>query len=310
MRASTTFAAFTALLLLGSASAAFAQDEDRPREKDPVRELGKSVDKRMDRLEKQIREMRQIIVQARSTGQPVDVRIATDPDPAVLALTPRLDDLEQSARTLNSQVETLTHDLDTARRAAADAKDQVRTLNERLDKLDTRLQIVEGIQRGVAAANGPPPMVQAPPPPQQQQQEEPQAEAAQGAPDPAQSYATGRKLFIAGDYSGSAAAFQAFIEQSGDSAQGPQARYWLGESFFRQNDFSDAATAFIGAVRGWPKTTWAPDAVVKLARALQAMNRPKDACGTLDELNRRYPTISISVAAQAKDTRAKAQCPA
>ena len=306
MRASTLIGAgLAALLLLGAAPAAVAQDDEGGR--DPVRELAKKSDKRMDSLQKQIRDLRQILVQGRATGQPVDVRIATDPDPALLALTPRLDDLEQGARTLNSQVETLTHDLEVARKSASDAKEQVRTLNERLDRLDTRLQIVEGIQRGVAAnANAPaPPEIQAPPPAQQQQ-----ADAAQAPADPAQGYATGRKLFTAGDFSGAAAAFQAFIEQSGDSPQGPQARYWLGESFFRQADYPDAATAYIGAVRGWPKTPWAPDAVVKLARSLQAMNRPKDACGTLDELGRRYPTVSVSVAAQAKDTRAKAQCPA
>jgi tol-pal system protein YbgF len=304
MRASTLIASgLTAVLLLGAAPAAFAQDDEGG--KDPVRELAKKSDKRMDSLQKQIANLRQVIVQGRATGQPVDVRIATDPDPALLALTPRLDDIEQGARTLNSQVETLTHELDVARKAAADAKDQVKSLNERLDRLDTKLQIVEGIQRGVAAQTAvAPPEIQAPPAQQQQ------AQAPDEQADPAQGYATGRKLFAAGDFSGAAAAFQSFIEQAGDSPQAPQARYWLGESFFRQADYPDAATAYIGAVRGWPKTAWAPDAVVKLARSLQAMNRPKDACGTLDELTRRYPTPSISVAAQAKDTRAKAQCPA
>lgn len=303
MRASTTLrAGLAALLLFGAAPAALAQDGGG--DKDPVKELAKKSDKRMDSLQKQIANLRQIIVQGRATGQPVDVRIATDPDPALLALTPRLDDIEQGARTLNSQVETLTHELDVARKAAADAKDQVKALNERLDRLDTKLQIVEGIQRGVAAqAAVAPPEIQAPPPQQQ-------AQAPEGQADPAQGYATGRKLFTAGDFSGAAAAFQAFIEQSGDSPQAPQARYWLGESFFRQADYPDAATAYIGAVRGWPKTAWAPDAVVKLARSLQAMNRPKDACGTLDELNRRYPTPSANVVAQAKDARAKAQCAA
>jgi tol-pal system protein YbgF len=303
MRASAIIAAgLAALLLLGAAPAALAQSDG---DKDPVKDLARKTDKRMDSLQKQIANLRQVIVQGRATGQPVDIRIATDPDPALLALTPRLDDIEQGAKTLNSQVETLTHDLDVARKAAADARDQVRALNERLDRLDTRLQIVEGIQRGVAA-NAPaagPADVQGPPAPQQ-------AEAAQAPADPAQGYATGRKLFAAGDYTGAAAALQAFIEQSGDSPQGPQARYWLGESFFRQGDYPDAATAYIGAVRGWPKTAWAPDAVVKLARSLQAMNRPKDACGTLDELNRRYPTPPAGVAAQARDARAKAQCAA
>jgi tol-pal system protein YbgF len=305
MRAPTILGAgLAALLLLSVAPAALAQDEG----KDPVKELAKKSDKRMDSLQKQIRDLRTIILQARDSGQAVGVRIDTDPDPAVLALTPRLDDLEQSARTINSQLETLTHDLQIARKAASDARDDAHSLQERLDKLDTRLQIVEGIQRGLSA---PAPAVvappadtgQGPPPPAQQQ-------AETGPPDPAQGYATGRKLFAAGDFSGAAAALQSYIEQNGDNPQAPQARYMLGESFFRQADYPDAATAYIGAVRGWPKTPWAADAVAKLARSLFGMNRAKDACSTLDELNRRYPSQSIAVAAQAKDLRVKAQCPA
>jgi tol-pal system protein YbgF len=293
-----------AVLLAGAAPMAFAADE----EKDPVKELDKKTDKRMDRLQKQIRDLQQIILQSRESGKPVEVRVATDPDPALLALTPRIDDLEQSSRTLNATVETLTHELDEAKKAAAEARDQVKALNDRVETLSTRLQVVEGFQRGVAAAGVAPPVVEAPPPSGGQQA---QAEPAQEAStDPAQGYATGRRLFTAGDYAGAAVAFQAFIEQGGDSAQGAQARYWLGESFFRQGDYSDAATAYIGAIRGWPRTNWAPDAMVKLARSLQGIGRPKDVCNTLDELARRYPKAPALVMTQAADARAKAQCPA
>jgi tol-pal system protein YbgF len=281
-----------------------AQDD-----KDPVKELDKKTDKRMDRLQKQIHDLQQVILQSRESGRPVEVRVATDPDPALLALTPRLDDLEQSSRTLNSTVETLTHELGEARKAAADARDQVKALNERVETLSTRLQVIEGFQRGVAAAGVAPPMINAPPPAGSQDQAAP-AQAEEPPPDPAQGYATGRRLFSAGDYAGAASALQAFIEQNADSPQGPQARYWLGESLFRQGDYADAATAYIGAIRGWPKTTWAPDALVKLARSLDSMGRPKDVCSTLDELTRRYPRASALVVNQAADARAKAQCPA
>jgi tol-pal system protein YbgF len=292
--------ALAALLIAGAAPCAFAQDD-----KDPVRELDKKTDKRMDRLQKQIHDLQQIILQGRATGKPVDVRIATDPDPAVLALTPRLDDLEQGSRTLNSQVETLTHDLDEARKDAAAAREQVRALNARLDVITAKLGEVESFQRGVAAAGGAPPMINAPPAAQAQAPGD-----AEPPADPAQGYTTGRKLFTAGDYAGAAAAFQAFIEQNGDGAQGAQARYWLGESFFRQGDYSDAATAYIGAIRGWPKTSWAPDAMVKLARSLGEIGRPKDVCNTLDEMARRYPKAPVSVMNQAADARTRAQCPA
>ena len=41
-----------------------------------------------------------------------------------------------------------------------------------------------------------------------------------------------------------------------------------------RGDWADAASAYIGAIRGWPQTAWAPDAVVDLARALVAWKKP------------------------------------
>ena len=48
---------------------------------------------RLDRLEKQLRELRSIVFQGRDTGQPVVVK-PEGPDPAVQALQGRLDDLD------------------------------------------------------------------------------------------------------------------------------------------------------------------------------------------------------------------------
>jgi len=59
------------------------------------------------------------------------------------------------------------------------------------------------------------------------------------------------------------------------------------------------ASAYIGAVRGWPKAAWAPDAVVELARSLVALKKPGDACATLSELARRYPKAPAAVSARA-----------
>src|SRR5579875_3762592 len=83
-------------LALGLLSPAFAQSAD---------------DRRLDRLEKDLRELRAIVFQGRDTGQPVVVK-PEGPDPAVEALQGRVDQLEQTIRNLSGQVEVLTHDLD------------------------------------------------------------------------------------------------------------------------------------------------------------------------------------------------------
>ena len=56
-----------------------------------------------------------------------------------------------------------------------------------------------------------------------------------------------------------------------DSPRTPEARYWLGETLFVREAYGDAAGAYIGAIRGWPQTAWAPEAVVELSRSLIAL---------------------------------------
>jgi TolA-binding protein len=70
----------------------------------------------------------------------------------------------------------------------------------------------------------------------------------------------------------------------------------------------EAATADIGAIRGWPQTRWAPDAVLDLSRALAAMGKAADACQTLGELARRYPKAPATVARDARALKAQAAC--
>ena len=97
---------------------------------------------------------------------------------------------------------------------------------------------------------------------------------------------------------------------SRSSANAPSARYWLGETKFIQDDYAGAATAYLGAIRGWPQTNWAPEAVVKLAQSLVQLNKAPDACGALGEFARRYPKAPAALKSRAAGIRAKAQCAA
>ena len=260
------------------------------------------LDRRMDRLEKDVRQLKSIFTQARDTGQPVTVRLTSDPDPSVAALQTRVDDLEAAARSRNAQIETLAHDAAVARKDAADANAHAQALEDRLAKLEARLGAAAG-GMGPSASTAPSPFTA----PAQSAAQSPAAPSAGGADD---AFRQAKQLLLDGQYAAASNAFQSFVAAYGDTAHAPEARYWLGETLFIRGLYSDAAAAYIGAVRGWPKTAWAPDAVVKLARALVALNKAPDACRTLDELGRRYPAASASTKARAADTRAAAKCAA
>ena len=256
-------------------------------------------DKRLDRIEKQLREVRSIVLQAHATGAPVEIK-ESGPDPQVLSLASRFDDMDQSLRRVTGQIETLEHDLRIARQDAGDAKAQAAALSARLDRVEQQLAAAppspgpqaqggpDGGLAGQAAAGG------APPP-------GPQVDAKTA-------YANARQLLLDGDYKGASAAFQDYVDRFPDTASARPARYWLGETKYIQEDYPGAAAAYLGAIRGWPQTQWAPDAVVKLSLSLAQLNKPKEACGALAEFARRYPAASPAAKDRASAARQKIAC--
>ncbi len=265
-------------------------------------------DRRIDRLEKQVRELRSIIFQGRDTGQPVEVKPA-GPDPDVTALEQKLQSQADAIRQMTGQIEVLQHDADEARQAAAGVREQNGQLGGQLKDLGDRVVKLE-------QASQPAPPASTPPPGTGPGQGTLNAQAAAGpaAPPPppptaAQSYKHARALFTAGDYARAGDAFQAFISQYGDSPEVPAAYYWLGQSDSQRQDYTDAVAAYANALKGWPKASWAGDATVSLGRALAETNQAGQACAALAEFDRRYRAGAAgTVKTHAADVRTRAHC--
>ena len=241
--------------------------------------------KRVDRMEKVVRELRSIVFQMKDTGKPVVVQPA-DTDARIQDLTNRISDLEQSLTRINGSLDTSAHELDESRRANADLQAQLKSLSDRLTALEQAAQ----------AAAAPPPAAAAEPPP-------PPSKASA-----ADAFAKARELMLGGDYDGAESAFGSYVQTYPDGARTPEARYWWGKTLTAKGDNARAASAYIGAIRGWPKTTWAPDAVAELARSLLALKKPDDACAALSELGKRYPKAPAAVTTRAAATARQAKC--
>lgn len=274
-----------ALAVLGTASPAISQTPLPPvGAPDP---LDARDAKRVERMEKVVRELRSIVFQLRDTGKPVVVQPA-DTDARMAEMADKLGDLEQTLRRVNGSIETTTMDLDKARRENTALKAQVQALSERLTALE-----------GKVSSQAPPPtetLGGVPPPPP--------------VGDPAKDFAQARQLMLAGDYDGAENAFANYVELYPDAPKTAEARYWLGKTLSVRGAHANAAQAYIGAIRGWPQTGWAPDAVVELARSLVALKKPADACQTLAEFAKRYPKAPANVASRAAATRTQAKCAA
>ncbi|MFI4976582.1 MAG: tol-pal system protein YbgF [Caulobacterales bacterium] len=245
--------------------------------------------KRLDRIEKVVGELRAIVYQGRETGKPVVIEPA-DTDSQLSGLTQRISDLEQSLTKLNGQIETLSHAVDEARRESDGLREENGALSARVTALEAKVT-----------------QLAAPPPPQLP----PEVAAPGPAVDPAATiYGSARQAYATGDFAMAETGFKAFVDQYGDGPRGPEARYWLGKSLLARRAYTDAASAFIGAIRGWPQTLWAPDAVLGLSNSLIGLKQLDNACQTLGELARRYPKANAEVRSGAAAARAEAQCPA
>lgn len=270
---------FLAALIGGSALSAdvAVAQTPLPMEADPLDDRSK---RRLDRMEQVLREIRAIVFQGRNTGKPVVVEFA-ETQAMVQALAQRTADLETSLRGLTAASETLTHELDQTRKALAAARADN-------DALLGRLRTLEAAAAADEAARA--------------------EEEAAAAEDPETAFARARQAMQDDDYAAAEDGFARFVDLHGDSARGPEARYWLGKVLSARAAHADAATAFIGAIRGWPKTSWAPDAVVELSRSLIALRKTADACATLGELAARYPQAPAAVKTRAAAARTQAKC--
>ncbi len=258
---------------------------------DPLpRTLGESADKRLDRVEQSLREMRAILFQGRDTGKPVVVQPA-ETQGQVSTLDTHVADVQETLRRINSQLDQITTDIASVRRDAAADATTIRTLAQannalvaRVDAMEKALDTLNKDNAARAAAD--------------------QAKAQ----DPGVQYTAAMQLYIDGQYAPAAAAFQTFLAAHPDDPNAPQARYELAESQYKQASYNDAAQSYLAAIRGWPATVWAPDAVIKLGLSLIELKRNSDACDVLAQLDAHYPTAPAAAKTQARAARTRARC--
>ena len=276
LRVIATLAA--AALVLGSGHLRAQVSLDEP-------PLDEHAAKRLDRLEKAMKEVRAIVFQGRETGAPVVVQPA-ETQSQIAGMSDKIGDVTQTLARMNGELEVIKHDLDETRRTLADVRADNVALKDRIAALETAAR---------------PPAALPPPPP-------PPPGSAAAPDDSTAAFAAAKRAFDAGDMTTAEAGFRDYVDRYGDGPGGPEARYYLGRTLMTRQAWPDAATAQIGAIRGWPHTRWAPDAVLGLSKALLAMGKTTDACQTLDELKRRYTNPPPGVLKGAASARAQAKC--
>ncbi|HEY4076378.1 MAG TPA: tol-pal system protein YbgF [Rhizomicrobium sp.] len=130
--------------------------------------------------------------------------------------------------------------------------------------------------------------------------------APQGAPAGGNSaqYDQAMNLMSRAQYDEASAAFRSYADANPDDTDlSPQSIYWVANiSFIRQN-YAPAARSFAEVIKKYPKSTRAPDAMLKLAQSFMAMGQKSEGCTTLGLIKTKYPNASPQTLATAVSLR-------
>jgi tol-pal system protein YbgF len=132
--------------------------------------------------------------------------------------------------------------------------------------------------------------------------------AAQLPGDSGALFAEAKARLIRLDYAGAEQAFEAFIDKFGKDPQAGEAHFWLGEALHQQQAYAESGAAYTTMIRSFPDDARAPDALVRLARAMRFLGETDKACQALDTLPKRYPNASKVVRDLSAVERTRSGC--
>lgn len=107
------------------------------------------------------------------------------------------------------------------------------------------------------------------------------------------------EAFEAGDYQTAAERFQAFTDTYMGGPLSGEAHFMRGQSLDALGMTASAARAYLAAYSGDPDGDRAPEALLYLGRALEALGQSAESCVTLGEVTTRFPGSPASIEAQA-----------
>jgi tol-pal system protein YbgF len=127
--------------------------------------------------------------------------------------------------------------------------------------------------------------------------------------DPAVMYENAFSQLKNGDYATAQRSFDQFLKKFPEHPLAANATYWYGESFYAQQKYDSAARIFAESYRKYPKGSKAADSLLKLGMALGNSGKKREACVTLRQLKKEFPTGQSSSIRRADQEIARLSCP-
>ena len=102
--------------------------------------------------------------------------------------------------------------------------------------------------------------------------------------------------------------FRRFLQSHPRDRLAPEATFWLGESYLQRKRYREAAEQFLNVSTEHPKSAKAPEALLKLGMALNALGARDRACAVFAELDRKYPQAAPGVRQGSEREQKRIKC--
>jgi tol-pal system protein YbgF len=116
------------------------------------------------------------------------------------------------------------------------------------------------------------------------------------------------QAFQAGQYPEAEVGFKSFLAANPAHRLTPDALFYIGETYLQRSRPREAAEQYLKVTTDYAKSARAPESMVRLGQTLAALGNNEQACATLAEFGKRYPSASASVKKLADREIAKDHC--
>ncbi|MGL5446198.1 MAG: tol-pal system protein YbgF [Rhabdaerophilum sp.] len=117
-----------------------------------------------------------------------------------------------------------------------------------------------------------------------------------------------RALIQSGDNEGAERAFREFLSRHPRDRRVADATFFVGESYLNRTRFREAAEHYLTVTTKHSNASRAPEAMLKLGISLRGLGAKAEACGTFEQVPRKYPNASNAIRAAVEREKVRAQC--
>jgi tol-pal system protein YbgF len=132
--------------------------------------------------------------------------------------------------------------------------------------------------------------------------------AATGSADPRSDYDAAYAYILQKQYERAEMGFRQFLQSHPRDKLSPDATFWLGESYLQRGRHREAAEQFLKVSTEYTGSVKAPDAMLRLGIALNALGAKDQACATFAQLGRKFPQAGPSVREGVEREQKRARC--